>query len=43
MAQVFAAARPKAATLENWVNATPSGFVFACKAHIQLRTPARVI
>src|SRR5258708_5126030 len=24
---------PKAATLENWVNATPAGFVFACKAH----------
>jgi uncharacterized protein YecE (DUF72 family) len=24
---------PKAATLENWVNATPEGFAFACKAH----------
>ncbi len=24
---------PKAATLENWTNATPQGFVFACKAH----------
>ena len=24
---------PKAPTLENWVNATPAGFVFACKAH----------
>jgi uncharacterized protein YecE (DUF72 family) len=24
---------PKAATLENWVGATPAGFVFACKAH----------
>jgi uncharacterized protein YecE (DUF72 family) len=24
---------PKAATLENWANATPQGFVFACKAH----------
>ncbi len=24
---------PKAATLENWVNATPQGFAFACKAH----------
>lgn len=24
---------PKAATLENWVSATPAGFVFACKAH----------
>ncbi|HEV2200695.1 MAG TPA: DUF72 domain-containing protein [Bryobacteraceae bacterium] len=24
---------PKAATLENWVNAVPAGFVFACKAH----------
>ncbi len=24
---------PSASTLENWVAATPSGFVFACKAH----------
>jgi uncharacterized protein YecE (DUF72 family) len=24
---------PKPSTLENWVNATPGGFVFACKAH----------
>lgn len=24
---------PSASTLENWVNATPSGFLFACKAH----------
>jgi len=24
---------PSATTLENWVAATPSGFVFACKAH----------
>ncbi len=24
---------PSAATLENWVNATQTGFVFACKAH----------
>lgn len=24
---------PKAATLENWVNAVPEGFRFACKAH----------
>jgi uncharacterized protein YecE (DUF72 family) len=24
---------PAATTLENWVNATPPGFVFACKAH----------
>jgi len=27
---------PKAATLENWVNATPAGFVFACKAHMRV-------
>src|SRR6266851_5589465 len=27
---------PKAATLENWVNATPAGFVFACKAHMRI-------
>jgi uncharacterized protein YecE (DUF72 family) len=27
---------PKAATLENWVNATPEGFVFACKAHMRI-------
>jgi uncharacterized protein YecE (DUF72 family) len=24
---------PKSSTLENWVNATPEGFMFACKAH----------
>lgn len=24
---------PKASTLENWVSATPEGFLFACKAH----------
>jgi uncharacterized protein YecE (DUF72 family) len=24
---------PKATTLENWVNATPEGFTFVCKAH----------
>lgn len=24
---------PSASTLENWVNATPAGFLFACKAH----------
>src|SRR5258707_7304674 len=27
---------PKAATLENWVNATPQGFAFACKAHMRI-------
>jgi uncharacterized protein YecE (DUF72 family) len=27
---------PKAATLENWVNATPEGFSFACKAHMRI-------
>jgi uncharacterized protein YecE (DUF72 family) len=27
---------PKPATLENWVNATPAGFVFACKAHMRI-------
>ena len=27
---------PKAATLEGWVNATPEGFVFACKAHMRI-------
>src|SRR6266404_8322680 len=27
---------PKVATLENWVNATPAGFVFACKAHMRI-------
>jgi uncharacterized protein YecE (DUF72 family) len=27
---------PKAATLENWVNATPARFVFACKAHMRI-------
>ena len=24
---------PKATTLENWINATPEGFTFVCKAH----------
>jgi uncharacterized protein YecE (DUF72 family) len=27
---------PKATTLENWVNATPEGFSFACKAHMRI-------
>jgi uncharacterized protein YecE (DUF72 family) len=27
---------PKAATLENWVSATPAGFRFACKAHMRI-------
>ena len=27
---------PKAATLENWVNATPDGFCFALKAHMRI-------
>ena len=27
---------PKAATLENWVGATPEGFAFACKAHMRI-------
>ena len=27
---------PKAATLENWVAATPDGFLFACKAHMRI-------
>ena len=27
---------PKAATLENWVNAMPAGFVFACKVHMRI-------
>ncbi len=27
---------PKAATLENWVKATPEGFLFACKAHMRI-------
>jgi uncharacterized protein YecE (DUF72 family) len=27
---------PKATTLENWVNATPPGFLFACKAHMRI-------
>ena len=27
---------PKAATLENWVGATPDGFLFACKAHMRI-------
>ena len=27
---------PSASTLENWVNATPEGFVFALKAHMRI-------
>ena len=27
---------PKAAALENWVKATPEGFLFACKAHMRI-------
>ena len=27
---------PRAATLENWVSATPEGFSFACKAHMRI-------
>src|SRR5262249_23374389 len=27
---------PKTATLENWIAATPAGFVFACKAHMRI-------
>lgn len=27
---------PRATTLENWVSATPAGFVFACKAHMRI-------
>jgi len=27
---------PKAATLENWVNAVPASFRFACKAHMRI-------
>ena len=27
---------PKAATLENWIKATPAGFRFACKAHMRI-------
>ena len=27
---------PKASTLENWVSATPDGFLFACKAHMRI-------
>jgi len=27
---------PKASTLENWVSATPEGFLFACKAHMRI-------
>jgi len=27
---------PKVATLENWVAATPEGFLFACKAHMRI-------
>src|ERR1700690_1661744 len=27
---------PKASTLEDWVSATPEGFLFACKAHMRI-------
>ena len=27
---------PKTTTLENWVSATPEGFLFACKAHMRI-------
>jgi uncharacterized protein YecE (DUF72 family) len=27
---------PRVTTLENWVGATPDGFVFACKAHMRI-------
>src|SRR5207302_3972736 len=27
---------PKAATLENWIGATPDNFAFACKAHMRI-------
>jgi uncharacterized protein YecE (DUF72 family) len=27
---------PKPSTLENWVNASPAGFVFVCKAHMRI-------
>ena len=27
---------PSASTLENWVKATPEGFLFACKAHMRI-------
>ncbi len=27
---------PRASTLENWVSATPEGFLFACKAHMRI-------
>jgi uncharacterized protein YecE (DUF72 family) len=27
---------PRASTLENWVAATPEGFLFACKAHMRI-------
>jgi uncharacterized protein YecE (DUF72 family) len=33
---------PKAATLENWVNATPDGFRFACKAHMRITHISRL-
>ena len=26
----------KSLTIENWVNATPEGFLFACKAHMRI-------
>src|SRR5580704_368558 len=33
---------PSASTLENWVNATPQGFVFACKAHQRITHISRL-
>src|SRR5579864_2342409 len=33
---------PSPATLENWVNATPDGFVFACKAHQRITHISRL-
>jgi len=33
---------PKASTLENWVSATPEGFLFACKAHMRITNLLRL-
>lgn len=33
---------PSATTLENWVNATPAGFLFACKAHQRITHISRL-
>jgi uncharacterized protein YecE (DUF72 family) len=33
---------PKQSTLENWVNATPDGFLFACKAHQRITHISRL-